>query len=103
MKTINEKGKKMGKKNFAKYELRYEIASERNKIAGYTLIPESNRVAEAQHMSEHEAFQAIQRHALKGESEEVHKLLLEFPEFKREDLKKMLVRSVETHGKTLEL
>jgi hypothetical protein len=48
-------------------------------------------------------LQAIQRHALKGESEEVHKLLLEFPEFKREDLKKMLVLSVETHGKTLVL
>ena len=48
-------------------------------------------------------MQAIQRHALKGESEEVHKLLLEFPEFKREDLKKMLVLSVETQGKTLVL
>ena len=66
MKTINEKGKRMGKKNFSKYELRYEIASERNKIAGYTLIPESNRVVEAQHMIEHEAFQAIQRHSLIG-------------------------------------
>jgi len=28
---------------------------------------------------------------------------LEFPESKREDLKKMLIRSVETHGKTLAL
>jgi hypothetical protein len=54
-------------------------------------------------MSEHEAFQAIQRHALKGESEEVNRLLLEFPESKRADLKKMLIRSVETHGKTLAL
>ena len=56
METINEKGKRKGEKNFAKYELRYEIASERNKIDGYTLIPDSNRVAESQHMSEHEAF-----------------------------------------------
>ena len=79
------------------------MASERNKISSYTLIPESNRVAEAQYMSEQEAFQAIQQHALKGESERVHKILLEFAEFKREDLKKMLVRSVETHGKALEL
>ena len=47
------------------------MASERNKIGGYTLIPESNRVAEAQYMSEQEAFQAIQQHALNGESEEV--------------------------------
>jgi hypothetical protein len=103
MKTINEKGKRMEKKKSAKYEFRFEIASERNQIDGYTLIPKNDRVAEAQHMSEHEAFQAIQRHALKGETEEVQKLLLEFPEFKREDLKKMLIRSVVTQGKTLEL
>ena len=56
MKTINEKGKRMGKKNFEKYESRHEMASERNKIGGYTLIPENNRGTEAQHMSEHEAF-----------------------------------------------
>ena len=33
MKTINEKEKRMGKKNFAKYELRYEMTSERKKLA----------------------------------------------------------------------
>ena len=88
MKTINEKGKKMGKKNFAKYELRYEIASERNKIAGYTLIPESNRVAEAQHMSEHEAFQTIQRHSLKGQSEEVLNFYWNSLNLKEKTLKK---------------
>ena len=93
----------MGKKKSVKYELRYEIASERNKIAGYTLIPKNNHSAEAQHMNEHKSFQAIQRHALKGEPEEVNSLLLEFPESKREDLKNMLIRSVATHGKTLEL
>ena len=93
----------MGKKKSVKYELRYEIASERNKIAGYTLIPKNNHSAEAQHMNEHKAFQAIQRQALKGDPEEVNSLLLEFPESKREDLKNMLIRSVATHGKTLEL
>ena len=93
----------MGKKNIAKYELCDEIASERNKISGHTLIPESNRVAMEHHMSEHEAFLAIQRHSLKGQAEEVRKLLLQFPKFKGEDLKKMLVRSAETHVKTLDL
>ena len=39
MKIINEISKSMENKNFAKYELRHEIASERNKIASYTLIP----------------------------------------------------------------
>ena len=56
----------MVKKKSVKYELCYEITSERNKIAGYTLIPKNNHSAEAQHMNEHKAFQAIQRHALKG-------------------------------------
>ena len=93
----------MENKKITKYEFRFEVASERNKIAGYTLIPHNNREAEAQHMTEHDALQAIQRHALKGETEEVKRLLLEFPEFKREDLKKMLIRSVATHGRTLEI
>ena len=62
------------KKRFLKYDFRYEVASERKKISGYTLIPKSNRTAEVQHMTEHEAFQAMQRCAFKGESEEVKKL-----------------------------
>ena len=66
-----------------KYEFRYEIASERNKFDAYTLIPESNRVAEAQQIGEHEGFQAIRPHALKGIFEEVHKHLFEFLKSKR--------------------
>ncbi len=86
-----------------KYEFRYEIASERNKIAGYTLIPKSNRTIEALHLSEHELLQEINRHAFKGESEEVQKLLLRFSEFKRKDLKSMLIKSITNLGKTLTL
>ena len=100
---LKEKEKRMGNIKSTKYEFRFEVASERNKIAGYTLIPHNKREAEAQHVAEHDALQAMQRHALKGETEEVNRLLLEFPEFKREDLKKMLIRSVATHGRTLEL
>ena len=77
----------MGKKKSVKYELRYEIASERNKIAGYTLIPKNNHSAEAQHMNEHEAFQAIQRHALRGESEEVTVCCWNFRNLKEKTLK----------------
>jgi hypothetical protein len=98
-----KKEKRMENKKITKYEYRFEVASERNKISGYTLIPHNTREAEAQHMTEHDALQAIQRHALKGETEEVKRLLLEFPEFKREDLKKMLIRSVATQGRTLEI
>ena len=103
MKTISNKGNRMIKKKLAKYEFRYEVASERNKIAGYTLIPKSNRAAEVQHLNEHEAFQKILQYAYKGESEEVQKILLEFPEFKREDLKVMLKQSLPILGKTMGL
>ena len=91
------------RKNLRKYEFRYEIASERNKIAGYTLVPKNDRTVEEIHLSEHELFQKIQRHASKGESEDVQKLLLGFSEFKRKDLKSMLIKSVTTLGKTLTL
>ena len=93
----------MEKKRSKKYELRFEVASERNKITGYTLIPKHDRSAEAQHMTEHEALQVIQREALRGDIEAVKRQLLEFPEYKREDLKKMLKASVVTHGRVLEL
>ncbi len=86
-----------------KYKCRNEIASKRNNIVGYTLIPKSDRTLEALHLSEHELFQQIHRHAFKGESEDVQKLLLGFPEFKRKDLKSMLIKSVRTLGKTLTL
>ena len=54
-------------------------------------------------MKEHEAFLKIQRHAFNGDILAVEELLLEFPVFKREDLKKMLIRSAAERGKTLEL
>ena len=93
----------MEKKKSKKYELRFEVASERNKITGYTLIPKHDRSAEAQHMTEQKALQVILRYALKGDIEEVKRQLLEFPEYKRGDLKKMLKASVAAHGRVLEL
>jgi hypothetical protein len=93
----------MEKKKSNKYELRFEVASERNKIPGYTLIPKHDRSAEEQHMTEHEALQVIQRYALSGDIEAVKRQLLEFPEYKREDLKKMLKASFAAHGRVLEL
>jgi len=89
----------MEKKRSKKYELRFEVASERNKIPGYTLIPKHDRSAEAQHMT----LQVIQRYALRGDIEAVKRQLLEFPEYKRGDLKKMLKASVAAHGRVLEL
>ena len=103
MELSRKKEKRTGKRKNRKYELRFEVASERKKIPGYTLITDLDCNAEAQHMREHEAFLKIQRHAFNGDILEVEELLLEFPEYKREDLKKMLIRSAAERGKTLEL
>ncbi len=101
MELSREKEKRMGKNK--KKELSFEVASESKKITGYTLITDLDCTAEAQHMKEHEAFLKIQRHAFNGDILEVEELLLEFPVYKREDLKKMLIRSAAERGKTLEL
>jgi len=49
-----------------KYKCRYEIASKRNNIVGYTLIPKSDLTLEALYLSEHELFHEIHIHAFKG-------------------------------------
>ena len=47
--------------------------------------------------------QVIQRDALRGDIEAVKRQLLEFTEYKRGDLRKMLKASVAAHGRVLEL
>ena len=103
MELSREKEKRMGKRKNKKNELRFEVASERKKIAGYSLITDLDCAAEVKHMKEHEAFLKIQRHAFNGNILAVEELLLKFPVFKREDLKRMLIRSAAERGKTLEL
>ena len=102
MELFREIEKRMSKRKNKKYELSFEVASERKKITGYTLIPDQDFTAEAKHMKEHEAFLKIQRHAFNGDILAVEELLFEFPVFKREDIKKMLIRSAAERGKTLE-
>ncbi len=93
----------MGKKSGTNHHLRFEIASERQTIKEYSLIPEADPSAKAQHMSEHQMLQEIQRLAQSGDSEGVKELLLKFPESKREDLSTMLQKSAAEKGKILEL
>ena len=45
----------------------------------------------------------IQRLALNGEEENVKESLLEWPEDKRKDLRKMLIDSVAEHGRTIDI
>ena len=61
------------------HHVRFEVASERQKIRGYSLIPESDPTAKEQHISEHLMLQDIQRLAQSGDSEGVKGLLLKFP------------------------
>ena len=48
-------------------------------------------------------LQEIQHEALYGKPERVKELLLTWPEYKREDLKKMLVDSVAERGRKIDL
>ena len=90
-------------KNENDRHVRFEVASERSKIRGYSLIPESDPAAKEQHISEHLLLQDIQRLAQVGDSEGVKELLLKFPESKRDDLSELLKKSASEKGKNLEL
>ena len=90
-------------KNEKNHHVRFEVASERRTLRGYSLIPESDPAAKEQHISEHQMLQDIQRIAQVGDSEGVKELLQKFPESKREDLSKMLQKSAAEKGKILEL
>ncbi len=92
----------MTNKNEIDHHVRFEVASERRTIRGYSLIPESDPAAKDQHISEHLLLQDIQRLAQIGDSEGVKSLLLKFPESKREDLITLLQKSAAEKGKTLE-
>ena len=85
------------------HHVRFEVASERQTISEYSLIPESDPKAKEQHISEHIMLQNIQRLAQNSDTEGVKKLLLEFPESKREYLTNMLQKSAVENGKTLEM
>ena len=84
------------------YQFRYEVASERKVIKGITIIPEADHGAAKQHISDDEKFKIIQRYAFDGDVDAVKELLSQFPVFKREDLKKMLIKSANGRGKSLE-
>ncbi len=93
----------MTNKNKIDHHVRFEVASERQTLREYSLIPESDPAAKEQHISEHQMLQDIQRLAQTGDSTGVKELLQKFPESKREDLRIMLQKSVSEKGKKLEL
>ena len=89
------------------HKYNFENATEKrqaDKDLGFINFPPCDgQVKHPEHLKEHELLQILQRETLNQNWSEVKRLLLEFPEFKREDLKRMLIRSVATHGRTLEI
>ena len=86
------------------HKINYEVASERATVKEHMLMPPNDgQWKHPEHLQEHEMMVNIQRLALNGEEEKVKESLLEWPEDKRKDLRKMLIDSVAEHGRTLNI
>ena len=86
------------------YKINFENATERRTVKEHMLMPPNDgQVKHPEHLQEHEMMVNIQRLALNGEEEKVKESLLEWPEDKRKDLRKILIDSVAEHGRTLNI
>ena len=89
------------------YKYNFENATEKriaDKELGHVLMPDPDgQVKHPEHLQEHEMMVNIQRLALDGEVEKVRESLMEWPEGKRNDLRKILIDSVAEHGRTLDI
>ena len=89
------------------YKYNFENATEKriaDKELGHVLMPDPDgQVKHPEHLQEHEMMVNIQRLALDGEVEKVRETLLQWPEGKRNDLRKILIDSVAEHGRTLDI
>ena len=86
------------------YKYNYENATEKRESQdkhGRLDIPHDSPEKHPEHLHEHQLLQEIQHEALYGEAKRVKELLLTWPESKREDLRKLLIDSVEERGRTL--
>ena len=76
------------------YKINFEVASERATIKEHMLLPPNDgQWKHPEHLNEHEMLQILQRESLNQNWPVVKKMLLEFPEGKRKDLKEMLRRT----------
>ena len=76
------------------HKINFEVASERAKVKEHMLLPPNDgQWKHPEHLNEHEMLQILQRESLNGNWPVVKKMLLEFPEGKRKDLKEMLKRA----------
>ena len=76
------------------HSINFEVASERATVKEHMLLPPNDgQWKHPEHLNEHEMLQILQRESLNGNWPVVKKMLLEFPEGKRKDLKEMLKRA----------
>ena len=76
------------------HKINFEVAGERATIKEYMLLPPNDgQWKHPEHLNEHEMLQILQRESLNQNWPVVKKMLLEFPEGKRKDLKEMLRRT----------
>ena len=76
------------------HDINFEVASERATIKEHMLLPPNDgQWKHPEHLNEHEMLQILQRESLNQNWPVVKKMLLEFPEGKRKDLKEMLRRT----------
>ena len=76
------------------HSINFEVASERATIKEHMLLPPNDgQWKHPEHLNEHEMLQILQRESLNQNWPVVKKMLLEFPEGKRNDLKEMLRRA----------
>ena len=76
------------------HKINFEVASERATIKEHMLLPPNDgQWKHPEHLNEHEMLQILQRESLNQNWSVVKKMLLEFPEGKRKDLKEMLRRA----------
>ena len=76
------------------HKINFEVASERATIKEHMLLPPNDgQWKHPEHLNEHEMLQILQRESLNQNWSVVKKMLLEFPEGKRKDLKEMLKRT----------
>ena len=76
------------------HKINFEVASARATIKEHMLLPPNDgQWKHPEHLNEHEMLQILQRESLNQNWSVVKKMLLEFPEGKRKDLKEMLRRA----------
>ena len=86
------------------HKINFENATERATVKEHMLLPPNDgQWKHPEHLREHEMMVNIQRLALNGEEEKVKESLLEWPEDKRKDLRKILIDSVAEHGRTINI